>query len=419
MIDRASLLGRFLRYVSVDTQSREDGDTYPSTPGQRGLIQLLAGELCDMGYSGVAVDGYGYLTLYVPGVGRLAQAPCIGFFAHVDTAPDAPGSPVKPRVVSAYGGEDIVLSESMVLSPREFPELLEYRGQDLVVTDGNTLLGADDKAGVAALMEVLRWLSLNPNAPHAPVAIAFTLDEEIGRGVEHFDLAKFPAQYAYTVDGGRVGELQWECFNAARVRVEFNGVPCHPGEAKGKMRNALTMARDFDCHPLLSARPENTSDRQGFFHPYRMEGCVARATVDYIVRHHDAEVFMQMLADMERVADSLRTHYGEAVVTLEVEQQYRNMRERLEGKMWVVEHARQAMRSCGVEPIEQPIRGGTDGAVLTWRGLPCPNLFAGGMNFHSVYEYLPVESLVKAAEVVRTLACTPALGSRATNAEKQ
>lgn len=419
MIDRTSLLERFLRYVAVDTQSREDGDAYPSTPGQRELIQLLAEELRAMGYSGVAVGSYGYLTLYIPGVGELAQEPCVGFFAHVDTAPDAPGSPVNPRVLSAYGGGDIALGGSVVLSPQQFPELLEYRGQDLVVTDGNTLLGADDKAGVAALMEVLRWLSLNPNAPHAPVAIAFTLDEEIGRGVEHFDLSKFPAQYAYTVDGGRVGELQWECFNAARVRVVFSGVPCHPGDAKGKMRNALTMARDFDSDPLLAARPENTEGRQGFFHPYHMEGCVARAELDYIVRHHDAGVFMRMLADMERVADSLRRQYGIEAVTLEVEQQYRNMREKLEGKMWVVEHARRAMRSCGIEPIEQPIRGGTDGAVLTWRGLPCPNIFAGGMNFHSVYEYLPVESLVKAAEVVRTLACIPALGSRATNAEKQ
>lgn len=401
-IDRESLLTRFLRYVKVDTQSAEGEVSYPSTSGQLDLCRMLVEELVGLGVSDVVMDSYGYVVAKLPGRGCDGSSPKVGFIAHVDTSPDANGADVKPRVVERYDGTDILLhpQRGICLSARDFPELLSYLGDDIVVTDGTTLLGADDKAGVAAIMELVRYLSENPSIPHPPLRLAFTLDEEVGNGVKYFDLKHFDADFAFTVDGGELGELQYENFNAAAALLTFHGTPMHPGEAKGKMVNAQELAMEYASQLPLGERPENTSGREGFYHLVEMSGTVASARLDYIIRDHDAAGFAERKSRLREIADRINARFDNPRVELELRGQYVNMRSYLAGNMWIVERAREAILASGIVPVERPIRGGTDGARLSELGLPCPNLFAGGLNFHSPFEYLPVKSLLKSCEVL-------------------
>lgn len=403
-IDSVSLEKRFLRYVKIDTQSAPIHSTYPSTEGQWTLLYLLKSELEALGLEEVAIDEYGYVMGRLAGRNCQFDAPSVGFLAHVDTSPDAPGAGVKPRIVESYSGGEIVLGNGQVLSPTESPELLSYVGQRLIVTDGTTLLGADDKAGVAAIVEALRYLSLHPEVSHAPLCIAFTPDEEIGEGVRFFDLTKFGATFAYTVDGGHLGELSYENFNAAGVEVRFRGINVHPGEAKGKMLNAARIAIEFDSLLGVTDRPETTEGREGFFHLHQMEGNETEAKLSYLIREFDYEIFCQRKRKLEGLATLLNHRYGADTVTVAIEDQYPNMISYLDASMHIVERAKEVFEEAGIIPDCSPIRGGTDGVRLTERGLPCPNLFAGGLNFHSVLEYLPVRSMAKASEVIVRLA---------------
>lgn len=403
-IDSVSLEKRFLRYVQIDTQSAPIHSTYPSTEGQWTLLHLLKFELEAWGLDEVVIDEFGYVMGKLAGRNCRADAPFVGFLAHVDTSPDAPGAGVKPRVIESYSGGEIVLGNGHVLSPTESPELLSYVGQRLIVTDGTTLLGADDKAGVAAIVEALRYLSLHHEVSHAPLCIAFTPDEEIGEGVRFFDIAKFGATFAYTVDGGKLGELSYENFNAAGAEVCVRGINVHPGEAKGKMLNAARIAIEFDSLLGVTDRPEMTEGREGFFHLHQMEGNEAEAKLSYLIREFDNEIFCQRKRKLESLASLLNHRYGADTVTVTIKDQYPNMISYLDASMHIVERAKEVFEEAGIVPDCSPIRGGTDGVRLTERGLPCPNLFAGGLNFHSVLEYLPVRSMEKASEVVVRLA---------------
>ncbi len=401
-LDRAGCVARFIRYAQIDTQSDPEARCYPSTPKQLDLSRLLVEELHAMGYSGAYLDEFGYVILHVPGRDCLDNSPTVGFLAHVDTAPDASGKNVKPRIITDYQGGDIILNktENIVLSPDAFPELEDYIGEDLIVTDGTTLLGADDKAGVAAIMEALRYLQVHPELPHAPCSIVFTVDEEVGEGVEHLDLKTVGADFAYTVDGGAIGELQYENFNASSAYVRILGQAAHPGDAKGKLINAIHVAQQFDAAIPIVERAENSEGREGFYHLMHMNGTVAESKLEYILRDFSWERLKAKETHLERLADWLNGEYGEGTVRVQFSDSYRNMRDGIATRMEIVDVARQALIDSDVHPIEAPIRGGTDGARLTEMGLPCPNIFGGGMNFHSVYEYLPVNSLLKASEVV-------------------
>lgn len=401
-----AIVARFLRYVAFDTQSDARSQTYPSTAKQLELSRLLVHELLSLGVADAHLDDHGYVVAHLPGRGAYALAPCVGFLAHVDTAPDASGANVKPQIVRGYDGQDIILNPTLGLrlSPSLFPEMLHYVGEDLIVTDGTTLLGADDKAGVAAIMAAVEYLQAHPEIPHAPLAVAFTLDEEIGRGVQHFDVPAFGAAFAYTIDGGAVGSLEYENFNAAGATVTLLGLSVHPGDAKGRMRNAIALGEQFDALLPQDERPECTEGREGFYHLVEFTGTVSQATLHYIIRDHDAERFQQRKQKLMAVAEHLNRLYQSPCVSVVLEDQYRNMLECIQPHMHVVETARTAMEAAGLKPVELPIRGGTDGANLSWRGLPCPNLFAGGHNFHGPYEYLPVRSLAKASEVIVRIA---------------
>lgn len=403
-LTREGLLEKFFRYLEVDTRANSANPSTPSSPGQIELGKLLCRELKALGLKEVSQSEHGYVYAKVPGQHCPATTPCVGFIAHLDTAPDAPGKPTPPAIVREYDGGDITLKNGLTIARDRFPEMGAYLGQDLVVGDGIALLGADDKAGIAAIMGALEARLKDSVTPYPPIAIAFTVDEELGRGAELFDLEQFGATFAYTVDGGRIGELQYENFNAARVTVSCEGVNVHPGGAKGRMRNALNMAHAF--HSLMPAlsRPETTEGREGFIHLYSVEGEVSTAKLCYIVREHDAQRFDALLTLMQDAARRLNTEYRQECVSLTLEPQYRNMLEALQTHPEVVSHVRAALQSCGISPIEEPIRGGTDGATLSWRGLPCPNIFAGGHNFHSPYEFLPVDSLLAAATVVLLIA---------------
>lgn len=403
-IDIAALESRFLRYVVIETQSDETSSSYPSTAGQWDLLRLLEAELKALGVRDVVLDAHGYVIAHLPGRGARAGAPRVGFLAHVDTSPDALGAGVCPQIIPAYDGGDIVLREGVVLSPTESPELLRYVGQRLITTDGTTLLGADDKAGVTAIMEAIRYLQAHPEIAHAPLAIAFTPDEEIGLGVAHFDIERFGADFAYTIDGGGLGELSYENFNAAEAHVTICGVNVHPGEAKGKMRNALRLALLFDAALGEELRPEASEGREGFFHLHEMCGTTAEAQLHYLIREFDAERFAAMKKLLVDEAERLNAAYGAKCVEIAIKDQYPNMLTYLRPAMFVVEAALCAFEAAGVVPDCSPIRGGTDGVRLSERGLPCPNLFAGGHNFHSVREYVPVNSIAKAAEVIIRLA---------------
>lgn len=395
-----NILERFLRYVAVDTQSDDRNECQPSTAKQFDLQKLLQAELQALGIS-AEVDEYGYLMAAIPS-NTDKKVDSIGFIAHVDTSPDCSGKDVKPQIVENYNGEDIVLNaeRNIILSVDKFPELKQYHGKTIITTDGTTLLGADDKAGVAAIMYAVEYLQSNPNIKHGDIKIAFTPDEEVGRGTEHFDVEKFGAKYAYTIDGGEIGELEYENFNAASADITIVGEGIHPGYAKDKMINALSVAIEIDNSLPKKERPQHTEGYEGFYHLVELSGETENATMKYIIRDHDMVAFEDRKKTMQQVVDNLNTIYGGNRIKLTIKDSYYNMKEKVEPHYHIVEKAIKAMQQCGVEPKVKPIRGGTDGATLSYKGLPCPNIFAGGHNFHGKYEYLPLESMQKASEVI-------------------
>lgn len=392
---------RFLRYVGVDTQSDDNSSSCPSTAKQLVLLRMLHDELKGFGLTDVSMDENGYVMATLP-ANNGKTGPAIGFIAHVDTSPDMPGNNIKPGIIENWDGKDIVLNSGLgiVLSPADFPEMKRYAGQTLIVTDGTTLLGADDKAGIAEIMTAVEYLVNHPEIKHGPVKIGFTPDEEIGRGVDHFDVKKFAANWAYTLDGGEIGELEFENFNAAYAKISIQGRNIHPGYAKGKMQNALLMAAEFNALLPVFDRPEFTQDYEGFFHLMKMEGSVEKSMIQYIIRDHDRALFEQRKVTMKQCADFMNQRYGEGCFTLEMKDQYYNMREKVEPEYHIVETARLAMEAVGVKPKIKPIRGGTDGSRLSYMGLLCPNIFAGGHNFHGKFEFVPLESMEKATEVI-------------------
>jgi tripeptide aminopeptidase len=395
-----NILERFINYTQFDTQSAEESQTVPSTEKQLTFAHYLKEELQREGLQEVEMDDKGYIYATLPATLH-TDIPTIGFISHYDTSPDCSGANIKPRVVEHYDGNDITLSEGMVLSPTLFPELLDHVGEDLVVTDGHTLLGADDKAGIAEIVEAMVWLQQHPEVGHGKIRVAFNPDEEIGMGAHHFDVEKFGCQWAYTMDGGDVGELEYENFNAASAKVNIRGISVHPGYAKGKMVNANALAAEFAQLLPASERPETTEGYEGFYHLIGIQANTEQARLSYIIRDHDRERFEERKRFMQQCVDTMNAKYGEGTVTADVNDQYYNMRERIEdGNMHVVDIALKAMEAAGVKPKVKPIRGGTDGAQLSFKGLPCPNIFAGGENFHSRYEYLPIPSMKKAMEVI-------------------
>ncbi|MDE6287446.1 MAG: peptidase T [Muribaculaceae bacterium] len=395
------LIDRFLEYVKFDTQSDELTNLTPSTPGQMIFARHLKDELEHIGLKDVTLDENGYLMATLPGNLEGREVPTVGFIAHLDTSPDMSGRHVSPRIVEKYDGGDIVLNESTdtVLSPRDFPELLNYKGQDLIVTDGNTLLGADDKAGVAEIITAMEYLLKHPEIKHGPVRVAFNPDEEIGRGAHKFDVKAFGADFGYTMDGGEIGELEFENFNAATAKVTFKGRNVHPGYAKHKMVNSMRIANQFIIMLPRWETPEHTEDYEGFYHLVGMEGTVEKTTLVYIIRDHDRDRFERRKKEFEHLARKINNEFP-GCCELEVHDQYYNMREKIEPVMYIIDIARKAMEEVGVTPKVQPIRGGTDGAQLSFKGLPCPNIFAGGLNFHGRYEFVPIPSMEKAMEVI-------------------
>lgn len=399
-----NIVDRFLSYVKFDTQSDELTNLTPSTPGQMVFAEHLKEELEAMGLSEISLDENGYLMATLP-ANTDADVPVVGFIAHLDTSPDMSGRHVSPRIVQAYDGGDIVLNadKGIVLSPAEFPELLHYVGQDLIVTDGNTLLGADDKAGIAEIISAVDYLKSHPEIKHGKIRIAFNPDEEIGQGAHKFDVAQFGADWAYTMDGGEIGELEYENFNAAVARVTFEGRNVHPGYAKHKMINSMRIANQFVIMLPRWETPEHTEDYEGFYHLVSMEGTVEKTVLTYIVRDHDRDRFERRKKELEHLARKINHEFPNCC-SIEIKDQYYNMREKVEPVMYVVEIAEEAMRRAGVTPKVQPIRGGTDGAQLSFKGLPCPNIFAGGLNFHGRYEFVPIPSMEKASEVIVEIA---------------
>ena len=391
---------RFLNYTKFDTQSAEDSDSVPSTPKQLIFAEYLKKELESEGLSDVEMDnkGYIYATLKANVKGDI---PTIGFISHYDTSPDCSGADIKPRIVKNYDGGDILLSEGIVSSPKKFPELLQHVGEDLIVTDGHTLLGADDKAGIAEIIQAVCYLRDHQEIPHGDIRVAFNPDEEIGMGAHHFNVEKFGCQWAYTMDGGDVGELEFENFNAASARVYIKGVSVHPGYAKGKMVNANALAAELTAMLPLDETPETTEGYQGFFHLLSIESHVENARLNYIIRDHDRDRFEDRKHFITSCVRQMNEKYGEGTLTLELKDQYYNMKEKIEpDAMHVIDIVLHAMQACGVAPRVKPIRGGTDGAQLSFRGLPCPNIFAGGVNFHGPYEFVSIQSMQKAMQVI-------------------
>ncbi len=397
------VLDKFLRYIAVDTQSNEESETQPSADKEWDLLRMLQKELEALGVE-VTLDEYGYVMASIPSnVGD--GVPAVGFIAHVDTAPDASGKDVKPQIIERYDGGAIDLKgvPGLQLKPEEFPEMLHYVGETLITTDGTTLLGADDKAGVAEIMTAVQYMVEHPEFKHGPVKIGFTPDEEIGRGVVKFDVKRFGADYAYTMDGGELGELEFENFNAASAKVHIQGRNVHPGSAKGKMRNAILIGQEFNSLLPVEQRPEYTEGYEGFFHLISFKGAVEEADFAYIIRDHDHAKFEAKKELIGKVAAFMNAKYGEGTVQLEVKDSYYNMRAQVEPHYHIIEKAVKAMEMAGVKAKIQPIRGGTDGANLSFKGLPCPNIFAGGLNFHGKMEFVPLKSMEKASEVILNL----------------
>ena len=399
------ILDRFLRYVKIDTQSDPNSETFPSTGKQYNLLNLLVKELEDMGVAQVQLDEYGYVMAKIPS-NTTRKVAAIGFLAHVDTSPDMSGTDVKPKIIDSYNGGQICLNEkeNIILDPEAFPELLLYTGQTLVTTDGTTLLGADDKAGVAAIMHLAQTLQQNPQIIHGDICIGFTPDEEIGRGVDYFNVEAFGAEYAYTVDGGQLGELEYENFNAAGANIEIQGLNIHPGYAKGKMLNALHIAQEINAMLPVDERPEHTTGYEGFYHLTQLQGTVEHASLQYIIRDHDRTKFEAKKLWLKSCVDLLNKRYGTSCIQLTLKDQYYNMREKVEPHPYIIDRAFKAMEKAGVTPLVKPIRGGTDGARLSFMNLPCPNIFGGAHNFHGKFEFLPVPSLEKAFETILNIA---------------
>ena len=393
---------RFLRYVTFHTTSDEESGTVPSTPGQLVLGKALAEELAELGLSHVEQDENGYVYGVLPASPGCEALPALGFIAHMDTAPGVSGENVKPRCLR-YEGGDIRLGNGEALLLKDFPQLANYVGQELIVTDGSTLLGADDKAGVAEIVSACEFLLRHPEISHRRLAVCFTPDEEIGRGPDHFDFSKFPAKMAYTVDGGEIGELEYENFNAAAAKVRIHGVNIHPGEAKNKMRNAALLAAEFVSLLPAAEAPAHTEGYEGFYHLCEIRGDESSAEAVFILRDHDREKFEARKAFLRQTADYLNAKYGAETFTLQLRDSYYNMKEKLAGHMHLIRNAEAAMQKAGISPKVVPIRGGTDGARLSYEGLPCPNLSTGGVNFHSIHEFIPVQSLEKMVEVLKNL----------------
>ena len=400
-----NLVERFLRYVSFDTQSDENSGVTPSTQKQMVFAQYLKGELEDLGLEEIELDEYGYLYATLP-ANTDKEVPTIGFIAHMDTSPDMSGAGVTPRIVHDYDGSDIVLCEddNIVLSPSQFPELLDHKGEDLIVTNGKTLLGADDKAGIAEIVSAIVYLQQHPEIKHGKIRVGFNPDEEIGMGAHKFDVAKFGCQWAYTMDGGEVGELEFENFNAAAAKILVKGRNVHPGYAKNKMVNAIRVANEFMNQLPADETPETTEGYEGFYHVVGIEGSVEEATISYIIRDHDRTKFEARKECMKAWGETINAKYGAGTVTVEVNDQYYNMRQQIEPVMHIIDIAFKAMEEAGVTPKVKAIRGGTDGAQLSFKGLPCPNIFAGGLNFHGRYEFVPIQSMEKAMNVVVKIA---------------
>ena len=399
-----NIVDRFLSYVKFDTQSDEYTNLTPSTPGQMIFAQHLEQELRGMGLKDITLDDNGYLMATLPG-NTDRKVPTVGFIAHLDTSPDMSGRHVNPRIVENYDGNDIQLNEAegIVLSPKEFPELLHYTGQNLIVTDGNTLLGADDKAGIAEIISAVAYLQEHPEIKHGDIRIAFNPDEEIGQGAHKFDVDLFGADWGYTMDGGEIGELEYENFNAAMARVTFKGRNVHPGYAKHKMINSMRIANQFVIMLPRWETPEHTEDYEGFYHLVGMEGSVEKTVLTYIIRDHDRDRFERRKKELEHLARKINNEFP-GCCEIEIRDQYYNMREKIEPVMHIIDIAEKAMRNVGITPRVVPIRGGTDGAQLSFKGLPCPNIFAGGLNFHGRYEFLPIPSMEKAMMVIVEIA---------------
>jgi len=398
---RKEVLEKFLRYISIDTQSDESSASCPSSKKELDLAKVLYEELQVLGLKDVSLDDKGYIMATLPS-NIEKKVPVIGFIAHMDTSPDMSGTNINPKTVENYDGGDIVLNseKNVILSPSEFPELKDYVGQTLLTTDGNTLLGADDKAGIAEIMTAVEYLVKNPDVKHGEVKIGFTPDEEIGRGVDYFDVQKFGAEYAYTMDGGAIGELEYENFNAAYAKVVINGRNIHPGYAKGKMYNANLIAIEVNSMLPQAEKPEYTVGYEGFYHLIKMNGTVENASIEYIIRDHDRKKFEDKKEFIKKVCDFINTKYPAGTAALELKDQYYNMREKIEPVMHIIDIVKDAMELAGVKPVVVPIRGGTDGSRLSYMGLPCPNIFAGGHNFHGKMEYVPIESMEKAVDVI-------------------
>ena len=395
------LIERFLNYVSFDTQSSETGTTTPSTQKQLVFAEYLKKELNSLDFDDVYLDNNGYLYATLP-ANTDKKTPTVGFISHYDTSPDCSGANIKPRIVKNYDGNDITLCEQdgIKLSPAVFPELLAHKGEDLIVTDSHTLLGADDKAGIAEIVQAMIYLKEHPEIKHGNIRIAFNPDEEIGLGAHLFDVKRFGCDWAYTMDGGEVGEIEYENFNAASAKLQIKGVSVHPGYAKNKMVNAARIAAEFVSQIPADQTPETTQDYEGFYHLTGMEGNVERATVSYIIRDHDRKKFEARKEFISKLAATLNEKYGAGTVTAEINDQYYNMREKIEPVLHIIDIVIKAMEETGVSPKVRAIRGGTDGAQLSFKGLPCPNIFAGGINFHGPYEFVPVQSMEKAMRVI-------------------
>lgn len=397
-----SVLSRFLKYIVIDTQSKDGQEQIPSTEKQRDLAVVLKEEMEAMGARNVRMDAHAYVYGEIPATSGMEHAPVLGFIAHMDTAPAYSGTNVKPQIVKSYDGTDILMNREtgMIMHVAEFPDLLHYVGQDLITTDGTTLLGADDKAGVAEIMAMAEYLLQHPEIPHGEIRIGFTPDEEVGCGANLFDVKGFGADVAYTVDGGELGELEYENFNAATAKLVIHGSSIHPGSSKGKMKNALLMGMEFHGMLPVFENPMYTEGYEGFYHLCDMGGDVETASMEYIIRDHDMEKFLQKKSFMQQAADFLNQKYGEGTVELHMTDNYYNMKEKIEPHMYLIDMAKETMQELGIEPKVCPIRGGTDGARLSYMGLPCPNLCTGGLNFHGKYEFISIQSMEKIVELL-------------------
>lgn len=400
-----NIVERFLKYVSFTTTSDENTGLTPSTPGQMIFAQSLQNELKNIGLSDVAIDENGYVMATLPSNSE-KELPTIGFIAHMDTSPEMTAKHTTPCIIKNYNGENIVLNteDNINLSPKDFPELKNYIGQDLIVTNGKTLLGADDKAGIAEIVTAMEYLINHPEEKHGTIKIAFTPDEEIGQGAQHFNVEKFNADWAYTIDGGEIGELEYENFNAAAAKITFFGRNVHPGYAKHKMLNSIRIGQQFASMLPRHETPEHTEDYEGFYHLISFEGSVEKTTLQYIIRDHDKNKFESRKKEVQHLVNKIAAEFGKESVNLEIKDQYYNMREKIEPSMHIIDLASKAMQEVGIEPKIKPIRGGTDGAQLSFKGLPCPNIFTGGHNFHGRYEYIPIQSMEKAMQVIIKIA---------------